>query len=361
LSHPRKIIAYRPDALAPHQGLLSEFVKCELPDTVEVIIRTIPTNNLKRIFFALRVALDAILYRGAILYFASFLSVAYAAIPGLLGHRRYIYHSQDWIADAQTILSRLELQVVRCAPIVIWNEPGRAARAKEMSGRKGDILILPTYLPREFFAPERSDRVRQELAKKSGVALEDMIVIFAGGGFSSERLSEQFIEAQKIGCKSTVTVFTGTNRLPDIFAASNIVDLGCLSYEEMFEVMASSDIGLLLYDYANSFGHQYQQPGRLTDYLKCGLAIIATPFLDARRLQAETNFCEVVDGYNVEELSIVLDAMADRITSREVSPELMRKYVDSNMAYEDFATSVLDRVFAQLPYSFFSEIAKRCP
>lgn len=345
---PRRIIAYRPEALAPHQGMLVDFMKERVPASTRIVERIIPTGRLARLLFAVRVALDALLFRRAVLYFASFVSAAYAIIPGLLGHRRYIYHSQDWIADTGNLPSRLEPKVVKSAPVVIWNEANRAARAREVSGRDGEILILPTYLPAAHAVPRRSDGIRREIAELAGVPAEGMVIVFAGGGYSDGRLSAQFVEALGELDRSVVAVFTGATRLPPECTAPNLVDMGLLPFERMLAVMASSDIGLLLYDYADSFGHTNQQPGRLTEYLKGGLALIATPFGDARRLASETGFCTVVQGYDVVELRQALMEMADRIRSGAVSRDEIREYVARHMAYEPFATATLETALEDL-------------
>lgn len=345
---PRTIIAYRPDALAPHQGLLAEFIRNEYGEHANVVIRTIPKGTVARIVFAGRVAIDAVVHRKAVLYFASFLSVVFAAIAAFLGHRRWIYHSQDWIADQPGLPAKLEPMVVRKAPVVIWNEPARAARAREISGRKGEILVLPTYLPSNYEVAQRSQRIREELAAKAGIASDEAVIVFAGGGYSPQRLSQQFLGGLRKTDTDIVAVFTGATRIPDEAREANVLDLGLLDYDRMFEVMGSCDIGLLLYDYADSFGHRNQQPGRLTEYLKGGLALIATPFLDSRRLEEETDFCLTVSGYDEEEIAAALREMAQQIRSGLVRGEAIREYVERNMTFEPFAEDVLAQAFGRL-------------
>ncbi|KPF63280.1 hypothetical protein [Porphyrobacter sp. AAP60] len=345
---PRQIIAYRPEALAPHQGLLVDFMKQQLPSATRIIERTIPTGRLARLLFAVRVALDALLFRRAVLYFASFVSVVYATIPLWLGHRRYIYHSQDWIADLESLPARLEKRVVKRAPVVIWNEAARAARAKELAGRSDEILVLPTYLPAAHEVPKRCEDIRNQIAELAGASVEDMVIVFAGGGYSVGRLSAQFVEAAVELDRNIVAVFTGATKLPPDCAAPNMIDMGLLPFDRMLAVMASCDIGLLLYDYADSFGHTNQQPGRLTEYLKGGLALIATPFGDARRLASDTAFCTVVEGYDVTELRQVLKHISEQIRSGGISRNEIRNYVASHMAYEPFAIRTLQAAFEEL-------------
>lgn len=348
LSFPKKIIAYRPDALAPHQGMLVDFLKAEIGDQTCIVVRTIPTGTLARLGLIFRVAWDALLNRGAVLYFGSFLSVIYAAVPILMLHRKWIYHSQDWITDGSGLAAKLEPWVVKSAPVVLWNEPNRAAKAREEAGRANGIFVLPTYLPSDYPVPMPARSIRDDIAKRAGVSADEMVIVFAGGGYSKARLSDQFVKATRGLDDNAVFVFTGATRVPAALTHSKIIDLGMLDYDDMIETMASSDIGMLLYDYRGSFGNRHQQPGRLTEYAKGGLAMIATPFGDSDRLARETKFCLVVEGYSVPELHDALSTMIDRIRSGAAQRSEISQFAARDMAYENFARPIMGKVFGQL-------------
>ena len=340
-----KIIAYCPETIAPHQGMLVDYLKAQLDQPNEVVVRPIPKSNFARMLLALRVVLDALFQRSALLYFASFVSVTFALIPFVLRHPRWIYHSQDWISDQTGLPAKIEPVVVRHAPMVIWNEPNRAERAKAEAGRRDEIMVLPTYLPRGYAVAARSEATRAEVARLAGVQGQQPIIVFAGGGYSKDRLSDQVLAASGDLDRAIVLVFTGATRVPAHLMGSNVLDLGMLNYDRMMDIMASSDIGLLLYDYRDSFGHRYQQPGRLTEYLKGGLALIATPFPAASAIAQDTPFCTIVQGYDAAEISDALNSMASRIRNNARINAQIRDYAETEMAYDPHARRVLDAIW----------------
>ena len=56
-----------------------------------------------------------------------------------------------------------------------------------------------------------------------------------------------------------------------------VVCIGRQTYEDIFQYTSSSDIGIMLYA-NNDLGNFFQGPGRLTEYLACGLPILASNF-----------------------------------------------------------------------------------
>ncbi|MER8680396.1 hypothetical protein [Mesorhizobium sp. M1405] len=139
--------------------------------------------------------------------------------------------------------------------------------------------------------------------------------------------------------RNCIVVFTGPNRVPEA-APKNVVDLGNQSFDGMLSIMAASDIGVLLYDYRKSFGNRFQQPGRLTEYLRAGLAVISTPFPGAKRIERDLNTFVCVGGYDLQELGQALESLFFRIGEGEVSRERIRIYAEDNLTYEPAADTV---------------------
>lgn len=338
------IIAYVIDALAPHQNQMVEHLRTVHGDRFELRLRKIPSDRFGRLRLLAMAAYDALFQRGHVLYFSTFLSAPYTIFARLSGHRRWIYHSQDWVQSSPGLFATLELKAARSAPVVIWNEVNRGAKIKTLSGRKNDVVVVPTYLPRTYNVPERSEEMRRTIAQRSGADPDRMVIVFAGGSYSTWRLSAEVVAAAKTLDRDTVLVFTGPSRLPEDVSAPNILDMGLLPYEDMLSVMASSDIGLLLYDYANAFGHRYQQPGRLTEYLRCGLRLIATPFPDAEALADKTEFCLVSEGYSVPDLAESLLEMVRRSRLETPPVEEIKRYTLANMVYETEAELAIKHI-----------------
>ncbi len=347
------VIVYCIGAIAPHQNMMVHHLREKYGDSVSLKVRRIDDARGARRGRALRlmvqVATDTLMRRGAVIYFASFASAPFTLPAVLLGHRRWIYHSQDWIQDQGRLPAWLERLAVRHAPVVLWNEANRAAEARRRAGRAGEILVVPTYLPRSFEAPLPSPAIRRDIAARAGVDPDAMVAVFAGGSYSPSRLSAQLVEAIARQDDACVLVFSGPTRPPEGVEQGRIVDMGLLSHDDMLAAMASCDIGMLLYDYAESFGHRYQQPGRLTEYLRCGLRLIATPFPDAERLAGQSDGCMVVQGYDVDELAAVLRESARRVRDTPEARFSIRRRCEEAMVYEpaaDAAVAAVTRRFA---------------
>jgi glycosyltransferase involved in cell wall biosynthesis len=341
------IIAYTIDALAPHQSMMVRHLKVHHGDRTRLEIRPIGSGRERLVTLA-RTVQDALTRREAVLYFSSFASAPFAACALSLGHRRVVYHSQDWIQDQPGLAARAELSAVARAPMVIWNEANRAAEAARRTGRKDPIFVVPTYLPRDYHVALPEASVRADIAARAGVDPERMVAIFAGGSHSPERLSAELVEAHTRLDKDVALVFTGPARLPPGALHPRCVDLCHLPYEAMLTVMASCDIGALLYDHASAFGHRYQQPGRLTEYLRSGLFLIATGFPDAHRLATTSDVCVVVGGYDVDELAAGLSRLVDLIRAEPCARARIRRMCEETMVYEPAADAALCAAAKQL-------------
>lgn len=342
------VIAYCVETLAPHQNMMVHHLKEKYGDRVRLTVRRIDGGTGARRRAALRlmarVVADALMRPDAVIYFASFASAPFTLPAVVLGHRRWIYHSQDWIQEQRCLAAWLERLAVRHAPVVLWNEDNRAGEARRRAGRAGDILVVPTYLPRDFEAPAPSPAVRRDIAARAGVDPGAMVAIFAGGSYARSRLSMQLVAAMVQQDEACVLVFSGPARVPEDIEDGRIVDLGLLSHDDMLAAMSSCDIGMLLYDHAASFGHRYQQPGRLTEYLRCGLRLVATPFPDAERLAREGDCCILVDGYDVDELAAALQVSARRVRETPEARFSIKQYCEATMIYEPAADAALAAV-----------------
>jgi glycosyltransferase involved in cell wall biosynthesis len=132
--------------------------------------------------------------------------------------------------------------------------------------------------------------VRERLLAQAGLGAigEDACLIAAGGAYAADRMSPPLLDAFARLPGHYALVFTsmgeGSARLAQLRAriggaewGRRVVALGELDFARLLECYAACDLGVLLYP-NSGIGHYYQAPGRLTEYLRCGLAIVASNF-----------------------------------------------------------------------------------
>ncbi|MER9200801.1 hypothetical protein NKH74_16510 [Mesorhizobium sp. M0933] len=321
---------------APHQNMMlrhwKDMSRRDLDFLKEIAIPT-SSRKLDVIRFVWAVIKKGVFARREVLYFSGFASARYALVAHMLRHPRIVYHSQDWVLDRRDFRAFAEKLVVRSAALVIWNERTRARAAARIAKRAGKLLVVPTYLPLAYPIPEPDAGLRDAIRSRGVSCTESTVIVFAGG-YSDERLSSKLIQAAT--GRNCVVVFTGSHR-PTTSIPPNVVDLGKQSFERMLSIVAASDIGVLLYDYKRSFGNRFQQPGRLTEYLRAGLAVISTPFPAAKRIERDLSTFLCVNGYDIEELGSALDKLSNQIRLGEVSRGRIMRYAEENLSYEPAA------------------------
>ena len=280
-----------------------------------------------------------------VVFVSSFANAALASVVPVPRASKLVYQSQDWLDPyCHRLRSRLEGRLCRRANVVIWNEANRAAEAQRIHGLADMPLILPTYLPAAYPIPAFSDVRRTHLRALSGSYDAECRFVFAGGTPSQARMSSNVIAAVARQTTKYAVVFTGKENTVDEAITRQLkttgvphVFLGDLLFDEMLEYAAACDIGILLYS-QESFGNQFQQPGRLTEFLRCGLSCLATPFPDAKRIARETGYIEVVQDTDPLTLGTALNNLANRNIRREH----IQLYARTELTYDSAAEQVLD-------------------
>jgi hypothetical protein len=206
--------------------------------------------------------------------------IALLFVPG----RRILYHSQDFLEPGRhPFWEFFERRFARRAGTVILNEENRARFMQSYYRLRRPVVVLPTLLPKAWSVPAHDPELRARLT--AGLRQHDSPVrlIFAGGPFSDRRCGSHFLMALKRLASNYAVVFTNDShgRTAAAVAAAGVTDraivMGPLPYQEMLRHMAACDVGLLLYP-NDGIGHFYQCPGRFSEYLRCGLPVVASNF-----------------------------------------------------------------------------------
>jgi len=215
-----------------------------------------------------------------------------AALLALAGisRNRVIYHTQDYLEPGcHPKWEFFERRFAKRAGHVISNEVNRGRFLASHYGLQKNPWIVPTFLPRIWPAPQFDQNARRELLERFGsYPTQKARLLMHQGGFAAVRCGKAIVEALSKLPREYLLVFTGmgseSREMEQLRTCAGkagvlgrVLGLSRLSYEEMQRYGAASDLGLLLYP-NDGIGNFYQSPGRLTQYLACGLPILASNF-----------------------------------------------------------------------------------
>ena len=211
-------------------------------------------------------------------------------LPWVKGKCKSVYHTQDYLEPGRhPFYERFERFFARRADWVISNEPNRARFMASNYCLKQMPEVIRTALPSWWLVPERDYTYRNHLLAIASLDhVDNPRLIVAGGSYSSERMSPQVLDALAQLPDNYALIFTGMisgkeeyttyqSHLKQHEISKRVIEFEYLGYENLLRLYAASDIGVLLYP-NSGVGHFYQAPGRLTEYLSAGLAIITSNF-----------------------------------------------------------------------------------
>jgi glycosyltransferase involved in cell wall biosynthesis len=183
---------------------------------------------------------------------------------------------------------------------VITNEVNRARFLKSCYGLP-QIFVVPTLLPRAWPIPSQRDTHRRRLvARLTPERAGSVHLICVGGPVSAKRCSPALLEAMQSLGEEYVLYFS--NATSDATRAAvestglihRSIILAKLPYDEMLAYMGACDVGILLYP-DDGIHHFYQSPGRLSEYVRCGLPLVASAFPSLELLLLKHDLGRVCD------------------------------------------------------------------
>ncbi len=229
--------------------------------------------------------------RSTIFYFQGHIGTVagFFALAGI--HKsRIIYHTQDYLEPGRhPFWAFFEKSIARKSGYVICNETNRARFMKSNYQLNNLPFVIRSALPHEWPVPEFEASLRAEIFRLGGIFPDSATrLVLHIGPFSNVRCSRFVVEAMAALSDVYVLVFTGMARGSQSFRQAEeavtaagiekrVVYLGDLPFDELLRYTACCDIGLLLYP-DDGIGNYYQAPGRLTEYLRCGLPVVTSNF-----------------------------------------------------------------------------------
>jgi hypothetical protein len=274
----------------------------------------------------------------------------------------FIYHTQDYLERGHYRFYRFfERLMARRARVVICNEPNRARYMASDYRLASMPSIIRTALPSWWPQPNSRTEIRTQLLQNLAPAIRDNVCLVAAGGpYRADRMSPQVVDALALLPNKYAIVFTAMppnspsavsleehlKRRPELkgrFIIQNPDD-----FDSLLKVYQACDVGLLLYP-NNSVGHFYQYPGRLTEYLRGGLTLVASNFPPFELLFLRYDLGALVD--SEEPRSIANGILLNGELPAEETAKRREQLVAlafNELAYERDAERVFGELFDQI-------------
>ncbi len=265
---------------------------------------------------------------------------------GPLFGKRLVYHNPDYYDPiAYPIRAALEGLLARKCDLIVSHEFHRGYIMRAAYRLRCPVLVSPPHLSMGWPIPPPSAERRREMAGER----EDAFLLRLHSGFHPRRMVPQLFEALAVLPDRFRLVMTGRpDGSPDPAAArlarklgvfDRVVTLPRVNYRTMLEYTASSDAGILLYS-NNDLGNFFQAPGRLTEYLACGLPVVASRFTGIENLVLRYGIGRCAETGDPTALAdAILGLESDKRAGR-FSAGSMRRCFETYFAYEHWETRV---------------------
>lgn len=265
----------------------------------------------------------------------------------LIDRRRVIYHTQDFLEPGKhRQWEYFEKRLARSAGQVISNEINRARFMASHYRLNSIPVVVPTALPGAWPKPLYDSELRARLARQMGAAdAKGMRLIISQGGYDPLRAGGYLLDALALLSARHCLVFTAMDEKHKHYAvfrahverlklAGRVLALPMLGYEEMMRYTASCDVGVLLYP-NDGVGNFYQAPGRLTQYLGCGLPVIASNFPGLELLVLKHNLGAVSDPASAREIAGSIESLTNIAPEAEAGRRTrLRRLAATTLAYD---------------------------
>jgi glycosyltransferase involved in cell wall biosynthesis len=137
--------------------------------------------------------------------------------------------------------------------------------------------------------------------------------------------------------------------IKQVGAEGRVKILPNLDHFDLLNYTVNADIGVLLYA-NNDLGNYFQAPGRLTEYLACGLPILASDYAGLSSLVNKFGIGDCADPTSPQEIAAAILRIEAIRARGAMQPQQIRQTFLKHFAFERFAPSLL-KAFDDLRYS----------
>lgn len=277
-------------------------------------------------------------------------SLSARALFALLGPRfgkRVVYHNPDYYDPFNhPVYYELEKHFCRSVDLYINNEFHRGYITQALYKLQCPVISAPPNLPSWWPVATRNNDRRIEMC---GGSTADHFVLMLHGSFAEIRMVPELFKALSLLPPRFRLVMTGAGHrkgeadalLEQLGIADRVVRLGRLGFNELLGYTVNADAGVLLYQ-NNDLGNFFTAPGRLTEYLSCGLPVVASNHTGLENLVLRYDLGQTVNSTIPNSIAEGILKLEERIKSGSYSGVSMRAKFEDHFAFDNWEPLIID-------------------
>ncbi len=270
---------------------------------------------------------------------------ALAFIGPKFGKKLAYYNPELYDPFDHPLYYRLERALCRKVDLYLNCEFHRAYISQAAYGMKCPALIAPPNLPSCWPVPARSDDLRSQIC--NGKA--DQFVLMLHGCFHEKRMVPQLFKALALLPHHFRLVMTGMEHRKDMVdrlllklkIEDRVTRLPHLGFLNLFKYSVNADAGVLLY-LNNDLGNFFTSPGRLTEYLVCGLPVVATNHTGLENLVLRYGLGESVDSTRPERIAEGILRLEQGMRQGLYTRRLLRQKFLESFAFDHWEPAIAE-------------------
>ena len=261
--------------------------------------------------------------------------------------KKLVYHNPDYYDPfTHPFYHRLEGLLCRKADLYINNEFHRGYITQAVYKMRCPVVIAPPNLPYSWPIPVRSPVLRAKMCKGED---EPQFVLILHGAFAEIRMVPQLFKALSLLPSNFRLVMTGAahrkeevdNLLRQLKIESRVTRLPRLGFFQLFEYTVNADAGVLFYR-NNDLGNFFTAPGRLTEYLSCGLPVVGTNHSGLESLILRYDLGESVDTNDPQKIAEGILRLERAVRSNRYARESLCQKFAEYFAFDHWEPGIID-------------------
>ncbi len=276
---------------------------------------------------------------------------AVIALAGPNFGKKIVYHNPDYYDPFNhPLYFRLEKALCRRVDLYINNEFHRAYITQTMYRMRCPVLVAPPNLPAQWPIPKPSLAKHQEMAR----GRTEAFVLMLHGGYGPLRMVQQLFEGLSLLPARFRLVMTGAVQKEDYVDAelrrlgltTRVLRLPSQTFQELLAYTVNADVGVLLYKNSD-LGNFFTAPGRLGEYLACGLPVLASNHTALENLVLRYDLGKCVDAKRPEDIAGALEYLEKAVRQGCFARDRMREIFLQHFAFDHWEPLIV-RAFEDL-------------